>query len=271
MNFKLLEKLLLSALLVVAMTSLFLLNNLIIKNYSVRAATSYGDPDPKSLNKKENVDTKALLNINNDYRDGRYTINKTPLNTTKSLLNFDLLFKSFGWLDTKFEDIKDLRVEFSSKEIASEFKNKNVNVNGIYYQANCQGEHKVPTACMYGGVTNIEGNNVNPAQNIAVSVYQNGVNQKSFLISTDKKQVTAQELDEKARTRVNNDFRLYDREGQIQRGYIKFHSHSDSSKSFYYDLYNIKGHLPDQYLQFYNDNKIINSSDYHIDVYLFTQ
>ncbi|MGJ5700407.1 exotoxin beta-grasp domain-containing protein [Staphylococcus chromogenes] len=125
--------------------------------------------------------------------------------------------------------------------------------------------------CTYGGGTNIEGNKVNLAQNTAVSVYQNGVNQKSFLISTDKKQFTVQELDKKARTRVNNDFKLYDREGQIQRRYIKFHSRSDSSKSFYYDLYNIKGHLPDQYLQFYNDNKIINSSDYHIDVHLFTK
>ncbi|EGQ1477153.1 TPA: exotoxin, partial [Staphylococcus aureus] len=27
---------------------------------------------------------------------------------------------------------------------------------------------------------------------------------------------------------------------------------------------------PDQYLQIYNDNKTIDSSDYHIDVYLFT-
>ncbi|HCU8627159.1 TPA: exotoxin, partial [Staphylococcus aureus] len=26
----------------------------------------------------------------------------------------------------------------------------------------------------------------------------------------------------------------------------------------------------DQYLQIYNDNKTIDSSDYHIDVYLFT-
>ncbi|HDJ5169626.1 TPA: exotoxin, partial [Staphylococcus aureus] len=36
------------------------------------------------------------------------------------------------------------------------------------------------------------------------------------------------------------------------------------------DLFYIKGNLPDQYLQIYNDNKTIDSSDYHIDVYLFT-
>ncbi|HDD3490276.1 TPA: exotoxin, partial [Staphylococcus aureus] len=54
------------------------------------------------------------------------------------------------------------------------------------------------------------------------------------------------------------------------KGYIKFHSHSEHKESFYYDLFYIKGNLPDQYLQIYNDNKTIDSSDYHIDVYLFT-
>ncbi len=63
----------------------------------------------------------------------------------------------------------------------------------------------------------------------------------------------------------------YDRmTSDVQKGYIKFHSHSEHKESFYYDLFYIKGNLPDQYLQIYNDNKTIDSSDYHIDVYLFT-
>ncbi len=41
----------------------------------------------------------------------------------------------------------------------------------------------------------------------------------------------------------------------VQKGYIKFHSHSEHKESFYYDLFYIKGNLPDQYLQIYNDNK----------------
>ena len=41
----------------------------------------------------------------------------------------------------------------------------------------------------------------------------------------------------------------------VQKGYVKFHSHSEHKESFYYDLFYIKGNLPDQYLQIYNDNK----------------
>ncbi|MGF2904422.1 exotoxin beta-grasp domain-containing protein, partial [Staphylococcus aureus] len=83
--------------------------------------------------------------------------------------------------------------------------------------------------------------------------------------------VTAQELDIKVRTKLNNAYKLYDRmTSDVQKGYIKFHSHSEHKESFYYDLFYIKGNLPDQYLQIYNDNKTIDSSDYHIDVYLFT-
>ena len=43
-----------------------------------------------------------------------------------------------------------------------------------------------------------------------------------------KKKVTAQELDIKVRTKLNNAYKLCDRmTSDVQKGYIKFHSHSD--------------------------------------------
>ncbi|HCG2330458.1 TPA: exotoxin beta-grasp domain-containing protein [Staphylococcus aureus] len=229
------------------------------------------NPKIEDLCKKSSVDDIALHNIDKDYMTNRFIINESPVLTTEKFLDFDLLFKNFTWLDGKSVEFKDLKVEFSSSEISKEYFGKTVDIYGVYYKAHCHGEHQVKTACTYGGVTPHENNKLNEPKEIGVAVYKDNVNVNTFIVTTDKKKVTAQELDIKVRTKLNNVYKLYDRmTSDVQKGYIKFHSHSEHKESFYYDLFYIKGNLPDQYLQIYNDNKTIDSSDYHIDVYLFT-
>ncbi|HGO3853460.1 TPA: exotoxin beta-grasp domain-containing protein [Staphylococcus aureus] len=229
------------------------------------------NPKIEDLCKKSSVDSTALHNINDDYINNRFTIVKSIVSTTEKFLDFDLLFKSINWLDGKSAEFKDLKVEFSSSEISKEYFGKTVDIYGVYYKSHCHGEHQVNTACTYGGVTPHENNKLSEPKNIGVAVYKDNVNVNTFIVTTDKKKVTAQELDIKVRTKLNDAYKLYDRmTSDVQKGYIKFHSHSEHKESFYYDLFYIKGNLPDQYLQIYNDNKTIDSSDYHIDVYLFT-
>lgn len=58
------------------------------------------------------------------------------------------------------------------------------------------------------------------------------------------KKVTAQELDIKVRTKLNNAYKLYDRmTSDVQKGYIKFHSHSEHKESFIMIYFILKGNL----------------------------
>ncbi|MCE5154942.1 exotoxin [Staphylococcus hyicus] len=228
----------------------------------------YGDPDIDNLKKKQDIESTALYNINDDYKNEKWTISQNSISTDHGLLNFDLIFKN---INLKGSDTTDLRIELENSSLASMYRGEKVDVNGLFYKGNCQGEHEVKTACTYGGVTLSENNKLENPHNIGVNVIKNGISIDAFNISTDKVNITSQELDVKVRKRINNKFKIYDRNisGGIQKGYIKFHSHSSNSKSFYYDIYDIKGKLPFEYLQIYKDNKIINSKDYHIDVYLY--
>ena len=64
-------------------------------------------------------------------------------------------------------------------------------------------------------------------------MYKDNVNVNTFIVTIDKKKVTAQELDIKVRTKLNNAYKLYDRmTSDVQKGYIKFHSHSSIKNHF---------------------------------------
>ena len=90
--------------------------------------------------------------------------------------------------------------------------------------------------------------------------FQRWLSTKGFMITTDKKEPTIQELDLKTRKVIQNQYKIYNSEtGNIQKGYMEFHS---NSSSFYYDLFNFKGKYSVDFLKFYNDNKTINSSNY---------
>lgn len=229
---------------------------------------NFSNPKIEDLKTKSDIDDSALVNINDDYISNKWIVEKNGLSTESSLLDFDLIFKNVDFLQS---DIKDLRIEFKNPQEVLKYRGQNIDVYGIYYTGFCQGEIGIRTGCMYGGVTPHEGNVLNEKVSIGINVFKDGQQMDTEIISTNKKEVTIQELDVKARTRINNDFKIYDKKSDIKKGFIKFHSHIPTSDSFYYDLYNIKGKYPSSYLQIYDDNKIINSSNYHVDVYLFTK
>ena len=79
------------------------------------------------------------------------------------------------------------------------------------------------TACTYGGVTPHENNKLSEPKNIGVAVYKDNVNVNTFIVTTDKKKVTAQELDIKVRTKLNNAYKLYDRmTSDVQKVILNF-------------------------------------------------
>ncbi len=55
---------------------------------------------------------------------------------------------------------------------------------------------------------------------------------------------------------------------KIQKGLIVFHTSKEPLVS--YDLFNVIGQYPDKLLKIYQDNKIIESENMHIDIYLYT-
>ncbi|WP_411911653.1 exotoxin beta-grasp domain-containing protein [Staphylococcus aureus] len=102
-----------------------------------------------------------------------------------------------------------------------------------------------------------------------MNVFKNGFQQKGFVITTAKIKPTAQELDLKTRNNIQNQYKMYDSEtGDIQKGYIKFHS---TKSSFYYDLFVFKVKKRVDFLKFYNDNELISTKKLHIDIYLFNK
>lgn len=80
---------------------------------------------------------------------------------------------------------------------------------------------------------------IDQKNSIGVNVFKDGSQQKGFMITIDKKEPTIQELDLKTRKVIQNQYKIYNSEtGNIQKGYMEFHS---NSSSFYYDLFNFKG------------------------------
>lgn len=107
------------------------------------------------------------------------------------------------------------------------------------------------TSCLYGGVTIHDGNQLDEERVIGVNVFKDGVQQEGFVIKTKKAKVTVQELDTKVRFKLENLYKIYNKDtGNIQKGCIFFHSHNHQDQSFYYDLYNVKGSVGAEFFNF---------------------
>ncbi|WP_233649103.1 exotoxin OB-fold domain-containing protein [Staphylococcus hyicus] len=236
----------------------------VFKFFYTFAVETYDSPKIEHLKSKSLLDTTALYNIKSVYSNKSSFLDIKNRTNSTQLLSNDLIFNDF-----KIEEWNknSLKAEFNSSDITKNFKSKNVDIFGAYYGANCVGEVGKNTACIYGGIT-LHEKSEGQKHNIGVNVLKNNIQQKGFVISTSKKEPTAQELDLKTRNILQDQYKLYNSEtGDIQRGYIQFHS---DTSNVYYDLFDFNGKYSSDFLKFYGDNKLINTKNLHIDVYLFS-
>ncbi|WP_275086780.1 exotoxin beta-grasp domain-containing protein [Staphylococcus delphini] len=191
------------------------------------------------------------------------------------ILAHDLIFNI---IDRILKSDQLVKTEFSSKELAEKYRNKHVDIFGTNYYAGCYysengkgNEELKKKTCMYGGVTDYNGNHFdnNESQAVVIQVYEDNQHTLSFDIQTNKKDVTAQELDVKARNFLVKKLKLYENQSTpYETGYIKFIE--KDGNSFWYDLMPPPGSALDQskYLMIYADNKTVESKDIKIEVHL---
>ncbi|ARJ51761.1 exotoxin [Staphylococcus lutrae] len=232
------------------------------------------DPTPEQLNKSSQF-TGLMENMKYLY-DNHY-VQGINVRSYDQFLFSDLIYSIE---DTKFGNYDKVKVEFENKRLADKYKNKNVDVFGTNYYSNCyfseddKKDSNHPNSgsgktCMYGGITEQEGNRTDSPINILVKVFEDKRNTLSFSIKTNKNQVTAQELDIKVRDFLIKNKNIYEfNSSPYETGYIKFIE--DNKNAFWYDMMPPAGSNLDQskYLMIYNDNKTVNASKITIEVYL---
>ncbi|PTH38540.1 exotoxin OB-fold domain-containing protein, partial [Staphylococcus agnetis] len=181
---------------------------------NVIKADTQPDPTPEQLNKSSKF-TGLMENMKYLY-DNHY-VQANNVKSNDQFLNFDLIYPI---KDTKFGNYDKVRVEFANKMLADQYKNKNVDVFGTNYYKHCyfskndQINNDDPNnasgkTCMYGGVTEHEGNGTDRPRNVLVKVFEDKRNTLSFDVQTNKKQVTAQELDVKVRNLLIENKNIY--------------------------------------------------------------
>ncbi|HHJ6172319.1 TPA: enterotoxin type C3 EntC3, partial [Streptococcus pyogenes] len=219
-------------------------------------ASSQPDPTPEQLNKSSQF-TGVMGNLRCLYDN--HFVEGTNVRSTGQLLQHDLIFPI---KDLKLKNYDSVKTEFNSKDLAAKYKNKDVDIFGSNYYYNCyysEGNSckNAKKTCMYGGVTEHHRNQIEGKfPNITVKVYEDNENILSFDITTNKKQVTVQELDCKTRKILVSRKNLYEfNNSPYETGYIKFIE--SSGDSFWYDMMPAPGAIFDQskYLMLYNDNK----------------
>ncbi|MGJ8902947.1 exotoxin OB-fold domain-containing protein [Staphylococcus aureus] len=223
----------------------------------------------QDLHKKSELQGTALGNLRQIYYYNEKAITENK-ESDDQFLQHTLLFKSFF---TDHPWYNDLLVDFDSKDTASKYKGKKVDLYGSFYGYRCAGGTPNKTACMYGGVTLHDNNQLAEEKKVPINLWLDGKQTTVPLetVKTNKKEVTVQELDLQARYYLHGKYNLYNPDtfdGKIQRGLIVFHPSVDSSVS--YDLYGAQGQYSDTLLRIYRDNKTINSENLHIDIYLYT-
>ncbi|HAR5802265.1 TPA: exotoxin [Staphylococcus pseudintermedius] len=222
-----------------------------------------------SLHKKSDLPGVTLNNLRQIYFYNE-KINSENKSTEDQFLDYTLLFNDF-FIDHPWYN--DLLVQFISKEDASKYKGKKIDLYGSHYGYSCFGGKPHKTACMYGGVTLHDNNKLDEEKKIPVNLWLDGKQTSVPLdtVRTYKKEVTVQELDLKARHYLHEKYNLYNPDafgGKIQRGLIVFETSRKHSAS--YDLYAAEGKGADTILRIYQDNKTISSENIHIDIYLYT-
>ncbi|HCU8985138.1 TPA: staphylococcal enterotoxin type N, partial [Staphylococcus aureus] len=210
--------------------------------------------------KKSDLDSSKLFNLTSYYTDITWQLDESNKISTDQLLNNTIILKN---IDISVLKTSSLKVEFNSSDLANQFKGKNIDIYGLYFGNKCVGLTEEKTSCLYGGVTIHDGNQLDEEKVIGVNVFKDGVQQEGFVIKTKKAKVTVQELDTKVRFKLENLYKIYNKDtGNIQKGCIFFHSHNHQDQSFYYDLYNVKGSVGAEFFQFYSDNRTVSSSNY---------
>ena len=132
-----------------------------------------------------------------------------------------------------------------TNDLSNYYKDKDVDLFGVKYFVNCyfsdnkdikENSPSNDRVCMYGGVTEHEGNRTKLfGYTIVVSVYIDNRNSRSFTLSTNKDHITAQELDYNVRNQLIKDEQLYEFESsRFETGYIKFIENGKAV--FWYDL-----------------------------------
>ncbi|HDC3516147.1 TPA: staphylococcal enterotoxin type J [Staphylococcus aureus] len=223
----------------------------------------------KNLHKKSELSSITLNNLRHIHFFNEKGISEKIM-TEDQFLDYTLLFKSFFISHSQYND---LLVQFDSKETVNKFKGKQVDLYGSYYGFQCSGGKPNKTACMYGGVTLHENNQLYDTKKIPINLWIDSIRTVVPLdiVKTNKKKVTIQELDLQARYYLHKQYNLYNPstfDGKIQKGLIVFHTSKEPLVS--YDLFNVIGQYPDKLLKIYQDNKIIESENMHIDIYLYT-
>ncbi|HAY1815152.1 TPA: staphylococcal enterotoxin type B [Staphylococcus aureus] len=238
-------------------------------------AESQPDPKPDELHKASKF-TGLMENMKVLYDDNH--VSAINVKSIDQFLYFDLIYSI---KDTKLGNYDNVRVEFKNKDLADKYKDKYVDVFGANYYYQCYFSKKTNDinshqtdkrkTCMYGGVTEHNGNQLDKYRSITVRVFEDGKNLLSFDVQTNKKKVTAQELDYLTRHYLVKNKKLYEfNNSPYETGYIKF---IESENSFWYDMMPAPGDKFDQskYLMMYNDNKLVDSKDVKIEVYLTTK
>ncbi|QHW37795.1 exotoxin [Staphylococcus ursi] len=245
---------------------------LMMASGSVALAERSPDPTPDQLHKSSEF-AGVMGNMRYLYEDD--FISDQNVKSIDSFLAHDLIFNI---KNPKSQSNQLVKTEFLSKELAGKYRNQHVDIFGTNYYARCyysaqekdNNETKNKT-CMYGGLTDYKGNHFdnNESQSVVIQVYEDNRHTLSFDIQTDKKLVTAQELDVKARNFLVKKLKLYDdRSSPYETGYIKFIEYNGDS--FWYDMMPPPGNSFDQskYLMIYADNKTVDSKSVKIEVHL---
>lgn len=232
-------------------------------------AESKSDPNPDELNKvSDYVKAKGTMgNVKNLYTTIPASSNKTK--STGQFLGHDLIFP------IKLDIYENVKTELKDSTMASYYKDKEVSVFGVKYMYQCylkNSSNNKDNMCMYGGVTENQNNISDKPIKVVVSVTTDKSQTFSFDVSTNKLNVTAQELDYKVRKYLTEQKDLYKFDGSAyETGYIKFIE--KDGNSFWYDLFpssDLVPFEPSKFLMIYKDNKTVDASKTHIEVHLTT-
>ncbi|HAZ5480946.1 TPA: exotoxin [Staphylococcus aureus] len=207
----------------------------------------------------------GVLNLRNYY--GSYPIeDHQSINPENNHLSHQLVFSM---------DNSSITAEFKNVDDVKKFKNHAVDVYGLSYSGYC-----LKNKYIYGGVT-LAGDYLEKSRCIPINLWVNGEHQtiSTDKVSTNKKLVTAQEIDVKLRRYLQEEYNIYGHNNTgkgKEYGYkSKFYSgfnngkvlfHLNNEKSFSYDLFYTGDGLPVSFLKIYEDNKIIESEKFHLDV-----
>ncbi|OFC57535.1 staphylococcal enterotoxin type V [Staphylococcus aureus] len=207
----------------------------------------------------------GVLNLRNYY--GSYPIeDHQSINPENNHLSHQLVFSM---------DNSTITAEFKNVDDVKKFKNHAVDVYGLSYSGYC-----LKNKYIYGGVT-LAGDYLEKSRRIPINLWVNGKHKtiSTDKIATNKKLVTAQEIDVKLRRYLQEEYNIYGHNNTgkgKEYGYkSKFYSgfnngkvlfHLNNEKSFSYDLFYTGDGLPVSFLKIYEDNKIIESEKFHLDV-----